>query len=218
MQKHDEDDAQEGPPEEHRRASPARARVPAEASDADPLDQQARTAETIDDRVFVVAQFLMQGRWTKHRALMLANLWAVAPATIKGYANDAARLARQLKGADGLKALRRKVEARLDHAFEMAVANGDAKAAVQAARALGDLGAVFGQKRTGKDAPQPAPGAPAPLPPAVQQVAEHPEALRFWALVGKRPTPAQVAQFAAGATAEQVAQAAGVSLSPPGGS
>jgi hypothetical protein len=222
---HDEDDEAEveveaEPEETHRRASLVRARTPpAPPDDAqDPLEKQARTAETIDDRVFVIAQLLMQGRWTKHRALMLANLWAVGPAAIKKYATDAARLTRQLKGADGLKALRRKVEARLDLAFEMALASGDAKAAVQAARALGDLGGLFGQKRVGKNEETPTEPGKAPLPPMVQQVAQHPEALRYWALAGKRPTPAQVAQFASGATAEQVAQAAGLALKPPGAS
>jgi hypothetical protein len=188
MSKHDEDDEAEDTPEaqRNRRASPARARVP-QGEVADPLEAQARHAETIDDRVFVVAQFLMQGRWSRHRALMLANLWAVSPLTIRDYATDAARLARQLKGADGLKALRRKVEAQLDTAFEMAVASGDAKAAVQAAKALGDLGGVFAPKRVAQTDAQ---GKDVPTTAAIQLFVEM-ATRAFVAQHGRPPTEAE---------------------------
>lgn len=218
MAKLDDDDEAPGPEDHHRRAGAHTRAQPPQEPPQDATDKQAHDAiaGSVDDRVFVIAQYLVQGRWSKHKALMLANLWAVSAPTMRGYAADAARLSRQLKGADGLRTLRRKVESQLDMAFEMAVASGDAKAAVAAAKALGEMGGVFAPKKIantdaeGKTLP-PAP----PLPPNVAVFVNSEPALRFWAATGRRPTPAQVAQLEAGVPHEEVARSAGLLQGPP---
>lgn len=192
--------------------SAARAQPPDQPPE-DPLDQQARTAGSVDDRVFVIAQYLVEGRWTKRRALLLHNLWAVSPATLKGYAARAAALNRMLKGADGLLATRRKVESRLDHAFEMAVASGDAKAAVAAAKTLGEIAGLFPKgtpKSVGEEAK-----TPGGLPPEIALYAHDERLVRLYELLKKRLTPAQVSQILAGVPPEEIAKAAGVSPGLP---
>jgi hypothetical protein len=206
-----DDDEAAGPEDHHRRAGAHTRAQPPQTPTQDATDKQAHNAiaGSVDDRVFVIAQYLVQGRWSKHKALMLANLWAVSAPTMRGYAADAARLSRQLKGADGLRTLRRKVESQLDMAFEMAVASGDAKAAVAAAKALGEMGGVFAPK---KIAATDAEGKT--LPPNVAVFVNDERALRLWALTRQRPTPAQVAQLEAGVPPEEVARSAGLLQGP----
>lgn len=184
----------------------------------DPIDKLAREADSIDEREYSIALLMAQGRWSKLKALQYANVWAVSPKTVANYASNANNLRRQVAGARGLKSAQRRTLDQLQAAYELAMANGDAKAATMAAKTMGEIQGAFPSKHAGKGAQQPGPGVPAPLPPAVQELAESPEALRLWALIGKRPSKAQVAQLSAGATAEQVAEAAGRLLKPPGGS
>lgn len=205
------DDDETGEP--HRRASPVRARPPKPTDAPDPLAEHARSAinGSPDDRVFVIAQYIAQGRWNRHTALMLSNLWALSPGAIREFASDAARYNRLLKGRDGFVAARDKVQAMLETAFDMAVAGGDAKAAVAAAKTLGEMAGVFAPKKIANtDADGKAlPPAP-PMPPQVAVFVNNEAALRFWAATGRRPTPAQVAQLEAGVPPEEVARSAGL--------
>lgn len=177
----------------------------------DPIDRQAREAESIDDRILAIATLMAQGRWTKIKALQYGNLWAVAPKTVRDYATQANRLRKQLAGAQGLKAAARRTRDQLQAAYELAMANGDAKAATMAAKTLGELQGAFPSKRVGDEAGKSTPTAGVP-----QQLSEYVEderLLQFWALTGRRPTPAQKAQLLAGTSVEEVIRAAG--LPPP---
>lgn len=197
--------------------SAARAKAPADEPRPDPTDERARAAvgpdATVDDRVMVIALYLTEGRWTRQKALFLSNLWAVSGSAIKGYAADAARLNRQLKGAETLKATRRKIEAQLDLAVEMAVASGDAKAVVAAAKLRAEMAGLMAPKKVaatdtkGKDVPPPAMPKP---PPHIQRILDHPMGKRLWALQDRLPTDEQMAQLDAGVPLLEVAKNAGL--------
>lgn len=211
MAREDDDPEEAG---DHRRArepSPARAKAPKEEAYEDPIDRQARQAESIDDRVLVIAYLLTQGRWTKLKTLQYSNLWACSIETVRSYAKDAARFMRLMAGSKSFKAHVREIDAQLRTAFELAIAQGDAKGAVAAAKARGELHGVFAPKKIantdvdGKALP-PAP----PMPPQVAVFVNNEAALRFWAATGRRPTPAQVAQLEAGVPPEEVARSAGL--------
>lgn len=180
----------------------------------DPVDKQAREAENLDDRILVIATLMAQGRWTKIKALQYGNLWAVAPKTVRDYATQANRLRKQLAGAQGLKAAARRTRDQLQAAYELAIANGDAKAATMAAKTLGELQGAFPSKRVGKDEPEKSKGLN--VPPQLSEYVDHPELLRFWTLTGQRPTPAQKDHILAGTPVEEVIRASGLPVQPRG--
>lgn len=181
----------------------------------DPVDKQAREAGSIDDRVLAIATLMAQGRWTKIKALQYGNLWAVAHKTVRDYATQANRLRKQLAGAQGLKAAARRTRDQLQAAYELAIANGDAKAATMAAKTLGELQGAFPSKRVGKDAPQQQPPG-LTVPSQLSEYIDHPELLRFWTLTGQRPTPAQKKAILDGTPVEEAIQAAGLPVQPRG--
>lgn len=195
------------------RRAPARAfseKPPKAPAYEDPIDAEAREAESIDDRHRVIALLMAQGRWTKVKALQLANLWAVALKTVNNYACEANRLRKQIKGAGSLKNAAARTRDQLQAAYELAIAQGDAKAATMAARALGELQGAFPSKSTGK--PEgPAAGAPA-VPAQFSEFVDHPDLLRFWTLTSRRPTPAQKKAILEGVPVEEVIQQAKISL------
>lgn len=176
----------------------------------DPTDRQARDAESIEDRILAVASLMAQGRWTKIKALQYGNLWAVAPRTVRDYATQANRLRKQLAGAQGLKNAAARTRAQLTAAYELAMANGDAKAATMAARALGELQGAFPSKIVSK-VEGPAAGAPA-VPAQFSEYVDHPDLLRFWLLTKTRPTPAQKKALLDGTPVEEVIREAGIKL------
>lgn len=174
----------------------------------DPADRQAREAETIDDRILAIATLQAQGRWTKIKALQYGNLWAVSPRAVRDYATQANRLRKQLAGAQGLKNAAARTRDQLQAAYELAMANGDAKAATAAARALGELQGAFPSKTVGKGDDKAQPGAV--VPPQFSEFVEHPELLRFWTLTSLRPTPAQKRAILDGTPVEEVIRQAGI--------
>lgn len=174
MQKHKPDD------EDGRHSARAYAREPPEDGPyEDPIDREARQADSIDDRIRVIALLLSQGRWSKLKALQYANLWAVSPRTIRDYSTQANRLRKEVVGAAGMKRLQSDLEAQYRAAFELAIGQGDPKAAVMATKALAELRGANAPKGD-KGGTSPASNAP-PLPPEVQALLASPEAMAFLA-------------------------------------
>lgn len=174
----------------------------------DPVDKMAREAETVDDRIRTIALLMSQGRWSKTKILQYANLWAVSFKTVANYACEANRMRKELRGAQGIKSAARVTRDQLQAAYELAMAVGDVKAAVSAARALGELQGAFPSKSVGKGDDKAAPGAV--VPPQFTEFVEHPELLRFWTLTSLRPTPAQKRAILDGTPVEEVIRQAGI--------
>lgn len=190
-------------------------KVPKPPPYEDPVDKQARDAETIDDRIRSIALLMSQGRWTKTKILQYANLWAVSFKTVANYACEAKRLKSELRSAQGIKNAARVTLDQLQAVYELAMSVGDMKAAVAAARTMGEIRGAFPSKRVGKDAPQQQPSG-LTVPSQLSEYVDHPELLRFWTLTGQRPTPAQKTQILAGTPVEEVIRAAGLPVQPRG--
>lgn len=180
----------------------------------DPVDKQARDAETVDDRIRAIALLMSQGRWTKTKILQYANLWAVSFKTVANYACEAKRLKSELRSAQGVKNAARVTLDQLQAVYELAMSVGDMKAAVAAARTMGEIRGAFPSKRVGKD--EPAQASAPKVPPQLTEYVDNPALLRFWATTGRRPTPAQREQLLAGVPVEEVARAAGHAPQPKG--
>lgn len=208
---HEDEEDESGDHKRARDPSPARAKLV--ETYEDPIDKQAREAESIDDRVLAIAYLITQGRWNNLKILQYANLWACSIETVRSYGKDAARFQRLLKGKKKFSAHVREVDAQLRTAYELAIANGDAKGAVAAAKARGELFGVFAPKKIaatdtkGKDVP-PA-NLPKP-PPHIQRILDHPMGKRLWALQDRLPTEEQMAQLDAGVPLLEVAKNAGL--------
>lgn len=180
----------------------------------DPVDRQAREAESVDDRIRTIALLMSQGRWTKTKILQYANLWAVSFKTVANYACEAKRLKGELRSAQGIKNAARVTLDQLQAVYELAMSVGDMKAAVAAARTMGEIRGAFPSKRVGKDEPETPKGLQ--VPSQLSEYVDHPELLRFWTLTGQKPTPAQKAQILGGTPVEEVIQASGLPVQPRG--
>lgn len=206
-----EDDEPEASGNKRARARGFAEKAPKEPPYEDPIDRQAREAEGIDARELVIAQLMAQGRWTKLKALQYGNLWAVAPKTVANYASNANRLRRQVAGGRALKSAQRRTLDQLQAAYELAMAQGDPKAAAMAAKTMGEIQGAFPSKRVEKDAEKPAPHAG--LPPEIALYAHDERLVRLYELLGRRLTSAQVTAVLAGTPPEEVAKGALASMS-----
>lgn len=176
----------------------------------DPVDKMAREAETVDDRTRTIALLMSQGRWSKTKILQYANLWAVSFKTVANYACEAKRLKSQLRTAQGLKNAARVTLDQLQAVYELAMSVGDMKAAVAAARTMGEIRGAFPSKSAGKTEDK-KPGTT--VPAQFSEYVDHPDLLRFWMLTRVRPTPAQKKSILGGTPVEQVIREAGIKIS-----
>lgn len=181
----------EGTHKPARAGAPGRAQAPAEAPYEDPVDQFARKDDlSVDDRVTVVAQLMATGRWSPSKAMWLQQLWALSAESIKDYATQAKRALRLAQGVGGLKVTQRKVSAQFQAAYELAMAKGDPKAAVAAAKGLADVHGLVVKKIATTDQQGHA------LPPAQQALVQLfmlPGVLPFVATKQRLPTEAELA-------------------------
>lgn len=174
----------------------------------DPTDRQAREAESVDDRIMVIALLMAQGRWSKVKALQYGNLWAVSVKTMKGYAAQSNRLRRQLSGSRGLKDAARVTLDQLQAAYELAMGNGDAKGAVAAARTMGEIRGAFPSKTVGKGQPEQPTTAFPPVPPAIALYANYPSLTELYELLGRELTPEEIRQALLGVPPAEIARMA----------
>jgi hypothetical protein len=151
------------------------------------------------------------GWWSTAKAHELAGRWGLSLSAIKWSSAEASR---QLKMSRGdLDEQRETNLGRLEAAYTLAMGSGDALAAVTAVKAIAQVDGTLAPKKSaetdasGKDLPR-----TPPLPPQLQALAQDPRFIRLWALLGARPTPAQLEQLQAGTAPETIA-----ALLPPKG-
>jgi hypothetical protein len=170
----------------------------------------AREAETVDDRIRTIALLMSQGRWTKTKILQYANLWAVSFKTVANYGCEAKRLKSELRGAQGVKNAARVTLDQLQAVYELAMSVGDMKAAVAAARTMGEIRGAFPSKSVGKSDDKAPPGAV--VPPQFSEFVENEQLFRFWMLTERKPTPEQKKAILGGTPVEEVIRQAGIAL------
>lgn len=152
---------------------------------------------------------------------LLAEEWKISETTIRAHAAEASRQIELLldgelalkEVADTLLESRERASAEPDHARSSLALSKNAEMTMK-------LHGIGMHKRPQAEATEKKPATPGTveLPKQVQEISQSDEALRFWALAGKRPNRAQLEQLKSGVSPEQVAREAGLwpRQAPPG--